>query len=673
MKVQKVKTQNFQCIRDSGDIIFDDHITVLVGENESGKSALLKALSYFNQGESFKDVDVSTMSGDIRQRLESGELSRDSVEMVAIWVELSDKDRRTWALPDQLGNVSTFRIVKTLDNQYKFSTADGEPLSKALAETRTVSLASFLEGLKKEVRNVYCGQVKRRGPLDQFVFLQREANEKNKDNLILFPESASDIWDDLQMGNWIQVTKIAEDPFGRNPRALNAGIKFDLETLLVEFIKAVQAGNADLSQAFVAFKNGLKELPLNHPLRDYLTQDVIDQLEALCTGPSEYDMSDIERGILSHMPRFVYVPVVEKTADSISLTELQFGSSQEPGALLATLLKIVGLRPEVAVTKEQAERIQILREKSRLLSERLREYWFKKDITVEFDFLNQDREIGMAVDSDGSFDPPSRRSQGFSSYASLFAKLAQLATMDNTVVLLDDPAVHLHPIAQKKILGLLEAQQYQIIVATHLPFLIDPEHLERIRVVRRTPAGSQIEQDWAKVEQSLLPVWGSLVGSFTGRVWLLVEGKNDREYYTALNQACKECKREHLSSDVVIFPGGGDQLQYAAQALHTRGMFFVAVLDGDRAGQESKKRIIDICGVDPQRIVTLNEIEVSQANPTVEDLFSPVFKTSHNVRSRGLSQAIANVEKGTGAFDDDTLNSFEKVFARANKALSQLR
>lgn len=675
MRVEKVRIQNFQCIRDSGEITFDDHITVLVGENESGKSAILKALSHFNQGESFKDVDVSTMSGDIRQRLDTGEISRDSIEMVAIWVTLSEKDKSTLALPEQLGNVSTFKVVKTLDNQYKVLTGDGEPVFKTADATGPENLFTYLEGLQKKVQNVYCGQVIRKEPFDRFIFLRRQEGEPREDNLILYEYNAPEVWDNLKAGDLLQVTNIAEDPFGRNRRALNGGLKFDLDGPLSDFMRTIQAENADKTQAFKTFHDELKDLPSYHPLRDYLTDDVISQLRALCAVPSaKYEIESFEQRIAMHMPRFVYIPGIEKISDSVSLYKLQPGNHlEESDTLLATLLKVAGLRPEIVVGKDHAERMKILKEKSDIITERLREHWFKKEITVDFGFLNQDRDIGIAVDCDGSFDPPSRRSQGFSSYISLFSKLAHLATNENIAVLLDDPAVHLHPIAQKKILTLLESQQYQIVLATHLPFLINPEHLERIRVVRRTPAGSQVEQDWGRAEQNLLPVWGSLVGGITGKVWILVEGKDDKQYYTASNRACKEKGRQHLSADVVLVPAGGSQLPYAAQALHERGIFFVAIVDGDGAGQRCGEQVIKSCSVKPERVLALNETLPSLLNPTVEDLFSAEFKTMHNVRSRGLSQVIADIEKGKGAFDEETLNNFERVFSRINTAIAALR
>lgn len=77
-----------------------------------------------------------------------------------------------------------------------------------------------------------------------------------------------------------------------------------------------------------------------------------------------------------------------------------------------------------------------------------------------------------------------------------------------------------------------------------------------------------------------------------------------------------------------------------------------------------------MCAIDPQRVVTLDEIGLPEPNPTIEDIFSQEFKSSHNVRNRELlPQAVAEVEKCEGVFDDDTLNSFEKIFSLINKAL----
>ncbi len=670
MKVEKVRIQNFQCIRDSGDIPIDDRVTVLVGENESGKSAILKALLHFNQNQAFKDVDISTMSF-IRPRLDSGELSKGSVEMVAIWVTLSDKEKRVLALPNQLGHLSEFKIVKTLDNQYKVFTGDGKELADLIAGEGLERLVTYLNDLRRKVQDVYCGQVKRKEAVDEFVFLQRQEGEDADKNLILFCQRADHIWYNLGKGDWVQVTKIAEDPFGRNRRALNAGLKFDLQPLILEFIDSVQSKKKTAMNALQIFEDKMGALPMDHPLRDYIGDNVLSQLKDLCEVPiGEDQIRRIGQQILSHVPSFVYLPSVEDMSDSISLYKLSLGGLEESESLLVTLLEIAGLKPGAAVEKEHGERMKILREKSEIVSERLQRHWFKRDIKFEFDFHKQDSEIGAAVDSDGSLDPPSRRSQGFCSYVSLFAKLAQLAAKENVLVLLDDPAVHLHPVAQRKILALLEAQPYQIVLATHLPFMIDPQHLERIRVIKRSPAGSQVEQDWDKAQESLLPVWGCLVGGFSGKICLLVEGPTDREFYTAASKACRDSGREHLDDDTVVIPAGGSQLPYVGQALHSRGILFVAIVDGDEAGQNIKKHTAKLCDVDPRRIVVLSEMGLSTANPTVEDLFSPEFNA--HLTHGDLRLALGDIKEGRRTFDEQTLSSFEKVFSSIRKALPKI-
>ena len=56
------------------------------------------------------------------------------------------------------------------------------------------------------------------------------------------------------------------------------------------------------------------------------------------------------------------------------------------------------------------------------------------------------------------------------------------------VILLDEPGLHLHPDAQKDLLRRLEhyAKGNTLLYTTHLPFMIDLNHPERIRVLEET-------------------------------------------------------------------------------------------------------------------------------------------------------------------------------------------
>lgn len=97
-----------------------------------------------------------------------------------------------------------------------------------------------------------------------------------------------------------------------------------------------------------------------------------------------------------------------------------------------------------------------------------------------------------------------------------------------------------------------------MIIATHLPFFINPERLEQVRLIARSSAaGSVLESDWGKAPEGLLPVLGSLGPNIAGRIPLLVEGQDDREYLTALSEACRRAGKVALSTTLHPLPSGG--------------------------------------------------------------------------------------------------------------------
>ena len=101
----------------------------------------------------------------------------------------------------------------------------------------------------------------------------------------------------------------------------------------------------------------------------------------------------------------------------------------------------------------------------------------------------------------------------------------------------------------------------------------------------RGPQGSKIEGDWAKAQDSLLPVWGSLIGTHGSAIWLLVEGQDDQKAYVKISAICEREGRKCLPKELRIVPGGGDQLPVVAERFLSYGGFVIALLDGDQAGR----------------------------------------------------------------------------------------
>jgi predicted ATP-binding protein involved in virulence len=56
MKITSFRIKNYRSIRDSGECyLSDDNITIMVGKNESGKTAILEALEDFNFNKRIRD------------------------------------------------------------------------------------------------------------------------------------------------------------------------------------------------------------------------------------------------------------------------------------------------------------------------------------------------------------------------------------------------------------------------------------------------------------------------------------------------------------------------------------------------------------------------------------------------------------------------------------------
>ena len=80
-------------------------------------------------------------------------------------------------------------------------------------------------------------------------------------------------------------------------------------------------------------------------------------------------------------------------------------------------------------------------------------------------------------------DERSKGFQWFFSFDTTFLYETQ-GTFKNAVILLDEPGLHLHAAAQQDLLVRLKeyAKDNQLIYTTHMPFMIDMERLDNIRV-----------------------------------------------------------------------------------------------------------------------------------------------------------------------------------------------
>ena len=188
--------------------------------------------------------------------------------------------------------------------------------------------------------------------------------------------------------------------------------------------------------------------------------------------------------------------------------------------------------------------------------------------------------LGRVRDTKHMVSTPLRtRSRGFVWFFSFLAWYSQLRLKgENLILLLDEPGLSLHARAQADLLHYFDEElrpNHQLIYTTHSPFMVDPRHFDRVRIVQDLSIDSESddlpdEQQGTKVikdvleatSDSLFPLQGALgyeihQSLFIGPNCLIVEGASDLLYIQSISSLLQEKGKAGLSKDWTITPVGG--------------------------------------------------------------------------------------------------------------------
>ena len=165
---------------------------------------------------------------------------------------------------------------------------------------------------------------------------------------------------------------------------------------------------------------------------------------------------------------------------------------------------------------------------------------------------------------------------------------------------LDEPGLSLHAKAQGDLLRYFEKElkpYHQLIYTTHSPFMVDPAHFDRVRIVQDLSIESDSddlpeEQQGTKVltevldatPDSLFPLQGALGYEihqtlFVGPSCLVVEGVSDLLYIQTISALLQKKGGVGLSADWTITPvGGSDKVPTFVALIGAQKHLNVAVL-----------------------------------------------------------------------------------------------
>lgn len=386
------------------------------------------------------------------------------------------------------------------------------------------------------------------------------------------------------------------------------------------------------------------------------------------------------------LPEFSYSTDINTIPDSCRRKTL----NNKENTLFRRLLDLGDIDYTRHHTLDNPEQTRKRRRAQEKIQQRLNQFWDQKSVEVEIDYVSGDDEFLMMIQDTGlpDKDPeathrvdrslirPSNRSRGFQWFLSFFVSQVTrengIDESGNTVYLIDDPAVYLHPEGKKNWLDTIGdlTDDAQFLYSSHSPFLIDETHPERIRIVEdrpenRTQITDSIFQGNRETLKPLRNALGIGLGDspFTNCQKILVEGPSDYFILSGvLDYFDKHEDSEPLSSnDLTLFPvDGADEMPEAGRWMHSEEFAFVFLLDHDSKGIEVEEDIKDDELLNTNLLFFLDHKRAKNSyNVEIEDMFHPEFylECVNEVYSR--DEFCCNIEDGDNEIDDLDLDRIE--------------
>lgn len=284
----------------------------------------------------------------------------------------------------------------------------------------------------------------------------------------------------------------------------------------------------------------------------------------------------------------------------IPLSELQANPNKY--ATILNFFKIANQKIEIFIkTTDHNLRENILRHINDRISKILNQCWTQyQDIRLNLS-LGTDNTLHISFLENDRIIDPNKRSLGFQWFVAFLLHFnANFGNeLKNCLILLDEPGIHLHPGGQNDLLKEIEklAIWNQIIYTTHLPFMVNRNHPERIIFLNKIRGITTLTKPKKGLLDNIL--LGNTLGfSFSsisnfGEVNLFVEGITDK----ILIEALAVNYSQKLNSDLldlnnfsIISINGISNLDSFIRVAQESKINYLVLIDGDKKGEDQYKK-----------------------------------------------------------------------------------
>ena len=650
MKFTGFQIKNYKCIGDSGYVKVDPRITTLIGKNESGKTSIFTAL--------WKSLNVAGVTFDRLYDYPRDRYIRDRSdvqEVTLLSFELSEEEVR------ELG-AHLLRDPADIPRRITVTTSylGEEGVRSTLAFEATPPLLAAGTGAPAAPP----------APAEADRSALVPPNDARADRPDEAPADPTAIW----LHHPAEFNEPEEgEPAGRPSEVA---------------VPRPEAGPGTTGPAASA------PLPEAHPLAEAKPDDMEERAREWVTAalPTFIYFSDYDRleGRI-HLPTYL---VRRRAADPKVRTQsvLFAWSGLDPEEILELSRDKQDAEGDEEYLRRRETRDTLLETAAFSLTGDWDTWWKEKRHRLHFGVEGEDLVLKVS-DQHSNFPVPfHERSEGFQwffSFYLVFLSESERAHGD-AILLLDEPGLHLHPMLQSELTGFFQriSDGNQLLYSTHLPYLIDAHHLERIRTVhlaggetRTTRVANEIRP--ADHLDTLSPLQSAL-GPATvqtlllGRRPITLEGTADFWLLRALNECLDADERRPLfDRDTVLIPAGGRErlIPLAFVVLAASGADrSVVLLDSDREGQKQAAHLRDVLGEDAP-ILLVGDL-LNHPGATIEDLvprdvYAEAAQPGRSTYPLDDSERAAgsNLEAVAGLFERNGIGRFGKA-ERARAALA---
>ena len=302
-------------------------------------------------------------------------------------------------------------------------------------------------------------------------------------------------------------------------------------------------------------------------------------------------VASLKKALLDHIPNFVLFSAF----DDIFPNEIPLGEL-ESNKWIKDLSAMSDLDVQTINGQNRNAKKQHKHQLNLQLNSDFSQFWTQDLSKLSIDWDSERLEFW--IEEQNNFYPPELRSQGRRWHLAFYIRVSARARGDvPNIILIDEPGLYLHATAQRDVLKHLEdsSQTCQVIISTHSPYLIEPEKLERVRLVQKSDLrGTYVENKIHAVsdKETLTPILTAIglelnqgIASVDKVSNVIVEGPSDYFYLTAFKEIFGGFQGNFISG------GSSGNMPKIGTILQGWGCRVIYLYDNDQAFKDAQKSI----------------------------------------------------------------------------------